>query len=169
MIRRHICLSLAGALCFAMASGCAGPKKVPQARPSIAPTEASAPAGSRALEGARAEPMYRELLAVDLPAVVGVAQASNIDIRQAKLNVEAAQGQSEVDERDANVRRARRDEWNPNESVAGIWRCRAKYESSRRLVNWRCVRWRRKHHFDDALRIRNVRQRRVATTRTNRQ
>jgi outer membrane protein TolC len=93
MTRRKNCLLAAGALCLAVAGGCAGPKPAPVARPSIAP--ASATASGLALDGARAEPMYRELLAVDLPTVVGVAQASNIDIRQAKLNVEAAQGQAE--------------------------------------------------------------------------
>jgi outer membrane protein TolC len=72
--------------------GCAAPAGEPAARrPSVAP--ATRPAGGElALAGARADPMYRELLAIDLPAVAGVANARSLDVRQARERVEAARG-----------------------------------------------------------------------------
>ena len=72
--------------------GCAGPRGRGPSRPSVAPTERLAGATLELGRG-RASPMYRELLAIDLPTAVRVARSRSIDIRQARLRVEAAAGE----------------------------------------------------------------------------
>jgi outer membrane protein TolC len=62
--------------------------------PSVRPT--SQPSGhGLALDRKNAPIMYRELLAVDLPTVVRVAKAQNLDIRQARARVQAEAGRYE--------------------------------------------------------------------------
>ena len=51
--------------------------------------------------------MYRELLAVDLPTVLGVARAENLDIRQARAQVDSSQ--AEVAAAEAELQSARAD------------------------------------------------------------
>lgn len=72
--------------------GCVAPNGQTVARlPSVAPSTQPAD-GALALTGSRAAPMYLELLAIDLPAVAGVATARSIDVREARERVEAARG-----------------------------------------------------------------------------
>jgi outer membrane protein TolC len=74
--------------------GCSQEKGVPSAtRPSIAP--ATQPTATLSLAGAELRPMYRELMPVDLPTVIRVAAARNIDIQQAQERVAASQGRYE--------------------------------------------------------------------------
>ena len=75
-------------------SGCAAPAWQPTARPSLAP--ATQPAASLALDATQIKPMYRELLAIDLPTVVRVAAARNLDIEQARQRVQASRGRYEA-------------------------------------------------------------------------
>lgn len=85
--------AFAGAWIFALA-GCAVPLAQQAKRPSVAPT--SQPTGQMlALDGPRPEPMYHELLAIDLPTVTRVAKAENVDVKDARLRVEAAAGRYE--------------------------------------------------------------------------
>ena len=87
----HQSLAPSALIVLFTALGCASkPTPVPPERPSIAPT--SQPAGSLSLDPAAMKPMYRELLAIDLPTVTRVAAAQNLDIQQAKLRVEAQRG-----------------------------------------------------------------------------
>jgi outer membrane protein TolC len=75
-------------------AGCATPPPLEVRHLSLSPRNR---AGGEVLklDGGRAMPMYRELLAVDLPTVVRVARAQNLDIRQARARVEAAAGRHE--------------------------------------------------------------------------
>jgi len=88
-------VAAAGAGIAALMVGCTGPGSPPPDRPSVAPAAGNGVRIGLALEGERAAPMYREILAIDLPTVVRVAHADNFEIRQAKLNVQTAQGQAE--------------------------------------------------------------------------
>jgi outer membrane protein TolC len=73
------------------AIGCASkPAPAPPPRPSVTPT--SQPAGSLSLDPSTVKPMYRELLAIDLPTVARVAVAQNLDIQQARHRVAAQRG-----------------------------------------------------------------------------
>jgi outer membrane protein TolC len=79
---------------LATAAGCATQRSAPPPpRPSVAP--ATQPSASLSIGGADVRPMYRELLAVDLPTVLRVAAAQNLDIAQARERVEAAKGRYE--------------------------------------------------------------------------
>jgi outer membrane protein TolC len=73
--------------------GCAAPEHAPTSRPSVSP--ATQPGNSVSLTGSEMPPMYRELLAIDLPTVLRVAGADNLDIRQARERYEAAKGRYE--------------------------------------------------------------------------
>src|SRR5688500_19041567 len=87
----HQSLASSALIVLFTALGCASkPTPVPPERPSLAPT--SQPARSLSLDPAAMKPMYRELLAIDLPTVTRVAAAQNPDIQQAKLRVEAQRG-----------------------------------------------------------------------------
>jgi outer membrane protein TolC len=78
------------------ATGCAAPADAPLARPSVAPTAAATqPAALLSLEDAKVRPMYREMMAVDLPTVSRVALARGIDVREAQQRVTSAEGRYE--------------------------------------------------------------------------
>jgi len=76
-----------------IAVGCAAPPGVPPRRPVVAP--ATQPSVSLDLNGSPMAPMYRRLLAIDLPTVLRVATARNLDIQQARQRVEANRGRYE--------------------------------------------------------------------------
>jgi outer membrane protein TolC len=66
-------------------------------RPSVAPP--TQPKASLNIDASQIQPMYeRRMLAVDLPTVISVARARNIDIQEVKQHVEASRG-----DLDANV------------------------------------------------------------------
>src|SRR5690242_8519133 len=73
-------------------AGCAAPPAQPS-HPSVAP--ATQPSASLSMDSGPVKPMYRELLAIDLPTVVRVAQARNLDIQQAIERTRAAHGRYE--------------------------------------------------------------------------
>ncbi|HSZ56577.1 MAG TPA: TolC family protein [Tepidisphaeraceae bacterium] len=73
--------------------GCAASPGPPPPGPSVAP--ATQPAVSLDLNGSPIAPMYRELLAIDLPTVIRVANARNLDIERARQQVEAQRGRYE--------------------------------------------------------------------------
>jgi outer membrane protein TolC len=73
--------------------GCASTPDQPQKPPHLAP--ATQPAVSLDITGAAIPPMYSELLAIDLPTVVRVATARNLDIRRARQQVEVNRGRYE--------------------------------------------------------------------------
>jgi len=83
-------------------SGCHLPEKRPYPpRPDVAPP-AAADTGNRAtqtptlsLDPSVVSPMYSELVAIDLPAVVKLATADNLDIQKARQAVRAANGSFE--------------------------------------------------------------------------
>jgi OMF family outer membrane factor len=77
--------------------GCAAPEDAPLAGPSVAPSApATQPAAVLSLGDAQVRPMYRELMAVDLPTVSRVALARSIDVREARQRVESAHGRYET-------------------------------------------------------------------------
>ena len=71
-------------------SGCADVGMEHPSYPSVAPP--NQPAVISNVDTSEIQPMYRRLLAVDLPTVVRVATASNLDIRDAQQRVEANRG-----------------------------------------------------------------------------
>lgn len=77
--------------------GCADTRTTSTAspRPSIAPATQPASAMPVSLESATIEPMYREVLAIDLASAVRTAHADNLDIRRARQQVEESRGQWE--------------------------------------------------------------------------
>ena len=60
--------------------------------PSVAPVTEEYPSEALSLDASVIEPMHGEMLAIDLPVVIRVATAQNIDILQARLDVQASQG-----------------------------------------------------------------------------
>lgn len=92
-------VSLAGVILPPLA-GCLDTSRadrVELVRPSVAPV--SQPAASLNVDASHIQPMYEHrLLPVDLPTVIGVAMARNIDILEAQQHVEASRG-----EVDANI------------------------------------------------------------------
>src|SRR3954467_1367515 len=74
--------------------GCAPAPKAAVTRPDLAP--ATQPSASLPLGGAPVQPMYRQLLAVDLPTVARVASAQAIDVQEARERVRLAQGRYET-------------------------------------------------------------------------
>jgi outer membrane protein TolC len=81
-------------LIVVLAVGCAAPPSSGPPRPSVGPT--TQPTVSVPLSGARIAPMYRDLLAIDLPTVLRVANARNLDIQQARQRLEANRGRYEA-------------------------------------------------------------------------
>ncbi|HXE53977.1 MAG TPA: hypothetical protein VN541_13230, partial [Tepidisphaeraceae bacterium] len=77
---------------FSIGAGCASQSN-PAPHPSVAP--ATQPSASLSLNPSTISPMYRELLAIDLPTVVRVANARNLDIQHARQQVEANRGRYE--------------------------------------------------------------------------
>ena len=63
--------------------------------PDVSPTDAVDAAEVLALDASVVSPMYTELLAVDLPSVVKVAAAQNIQILQARERVRTSEGELE--------------------------------------------------------------------------
>ncbi len=90
-------------VCALMLSGCGTHKAITETPvyPDVSPAVMTGSADTLSLDPSVVEPMYTEMLAIDLPNVVRVAVAQNIDIRQAKLEVEAARGRY-----DASIGRA---------------------------------------------------------------
>jgi outer membrane protein TolC len=77
-----------------LVSGCTH-QSPPQAKPlSVTPT--TQPTAALDVDASQIQPMYRQLLAVDLPTVLHVAMAQNIEIQQARQRVEASRGQYEA-------------------------------------------------------------------------
>jgi multidrug efflux system outer membrane protein len=80
-------------IALAILGGCATPLPRP-ILPSVAP--ATQPTASLEIGGAEIRPMYRELLAIDLPNVMQLASAQSLDIQQARQRVEGAKGRYEA-------------------------------------------------------------------------
>src|SRR2546423_4202212 len=77
-----------------LANGCAAPQQRPAPeRPSVAP--ATQPAASLSLEGSAIAPMYRQMLAIDLPTVARVARARGLDIQEARQRAKSYEGRYE--------------------------------------------------------------------------
>ncbi len=70
--------------------GCADLSRLKLSHPSVAP--ATQPSTSLKVDASQIPPMYRRLLAVDLPTVVRVAMARNLDIQEAQQRIEASRG-----------------------------------------------------------------------------
>jgi len=81
-------------LLFALA-GCAEVQEMVPPRADVAARMAPA-SEVISLDKSQIKPLYRELLAIDLPNVVRVAAAQNIDVRQARERVEAARARYET-------------------------------------------------------------------------
>jgi len=79
--------ALAGLILAACASA---PSEAP-----VEPRDASGLGGGTPSAAATIQPMYRELMAIDLASAVGVAAAQNLEIRQARERVAAARGRYE--------------------------------------------------------------------------
>lgn len=92
--RRLAAASIVGYI--GLISGCVGGRTTPgpldwsALKPKNAP-----PLDGLRLDASQVRPMYRELLAIDLPSVVRIASANNIDIRLARYAVEQARGRLE--------------------------------------------------------------------------
>ena len=71
-----------------------GPRPVVE-RPDVSPGDRGASTTAIPLDTSQIQPMFTELLPIDLPTVVRVAVAQNTDIRQARLNVTAVEGSYE--------------------------------------------------------------------------
>lgn len=94
-VRAHRCFLLASLAAIPFA-GCASNKPVvPLERPDVAPATRGEESASLSLDPAAIEPMYRELVAIDLDTVVRVARAKNIDIRLARIQVDRSRGRLE--------------------------------------------------------------------------
>jgi outer membrane protein TolC len=76
-----------------LASGCASAPATRPQMPDVSP--ATQPSASLPLGDVQLRPMYRELLAVDLPTVARVATARGTDVREARQRVRAAEGRYE--------------------------------------------------------------------------
>ncbi|HEV8694140.1 MAG TPA: TolC family protein, partial [Lysobacter sp.] len=69
--------------------------------PDLAPRSQPTTRASVLLDRSQVRPMYSQLLPIDLPTVVGVALAENLDIQQARQRVEASRGELESSVGDA--------------------------------------------------------------------
>jgi outer membrane protein TolC len=86
-------LSHGGALASMVLAACASTPSQPPSHPatmSVPTSGTPAPDGDTAIQ-----PMYRELIAIDLASAVRVASAQNLEIRAARERVEAARGRYE--------------------------------------------------------------------------
>ncbi len=92
---------VASAPALLVSCGTRQPITVVPEHPDLAPAGPAGPGDMLALDPSVVEPMHVEMLAIDLPGVVRVAAAENIDIRQARLEIEAARGRY-----DASIGRA---------------------------------------------------------------
>lgn len=93
MTRRSI-PHLLSAVALLTLSGCSPQKPVAATRPALAP--AMQPSAALVIDPSRTQPMYRQLVAIDLPTVMRVAAAQNLDIQKAQQRVAAARGQYET-------------------------------------------------------------------------
>lgn len=84
-----------GVLLASLATGCAHVTGKRKPLPSVAPTTQPS-AAAVDLGGIGVRPMYREVLAVDLPVVTQVATARSLDIQQAKERVAFDRGRYEA-------------------------------------------------------------------------
>ena len=82
-----------GVLFLLAVSGCDDLSSLRLSHPSVAP--ATQPTASLKVDASQIPPMYRRLLAVDLPTVARVAMARNLDIQAAQQRVEASRGEYE--------------------------------------------------------------------------
>src|SRR5260370_42511133 len=79
---------------FVALSGCADQSNLPLAYPAVTP--AAQRVASPKVDASQIPPMYgHRLLPIDLPTVVRVAMARNIDIKEAQARVEASRGEYE--------------------------------------------------------------------------
>ncbi|MFQ5807281.1 MAG: hypothetical protein ACE5I3_12600, partial [Phycisphaerae bacterium] len=62
----------------------------------MGPTTPSSPAEALRLDASHIKPMYTEMLAIDLPSIVRVASARNLDIRRARQAAIASRGRLEA-------------------------------------------------------------------------
>jgi outer membrane protein TolC len=83
-----------GILLLLAVSGCAELQTAAHPHTSVAP--ATQPSAVINVDASQIPTMYRRLLPVDLPTVVRVASAQNLDIRQARQRVAASRGQYEA-------------------------------------------------------------------------
>ncbi len=74
--------------------GCTSPELTETVleRPDISPIQQSSSEQLLKLDASQIKPMYREILAINLPAIIRVAAAKNFDILQAKERVMVSQG-----------------------------------------------------------------------------
>src|SRR5438105_2229137 len=81
-------------LALLLLPACASPTRPRLSRPNLAPT--TQPTASLNVDVSQISPMYRELLAIDLPTVARVAAAQNLDIQSARQRLEASRGRYET-------------------------------------------------------------------------
>jgi outer membrane protein TolC len=80
---------------LAVMASCAAPASRPRvAHLNVAPS--TQPTATLEVDVSQIQPMYRALLAIDLPTVAHVAAARNLDIQAARQRVEASQGRYET-------------------------------------------------------------------------
>src|SRR5438874_47141 len=75
-------------------AGCASAPKPAASKPDVAPS--TQPSASLSLGDVPVQPMYRQLLAVDLPTVARVASARATDVLEARQRVRLAEGRYEA-------------------------------------------------------------------------
>lgn len=88
---------VAGLTVLSSSAGCMRPiptRTLPP-RPEVAPTSQTSPVEPLELDASHIQPMYTQMLTIDLPTVVKVAAAENFDIKHARQAVEARRGQLE--------------------------------------------------------------------------
>ncbi len=93
----HTFIPMVTLLGLIMFAGCLRPEPPapePQ-RPNVAPEQALQAEEALVLDPSQIKPMYPEMLAIDLPAVVRTALASNLEIQQARQAVQASLGRYE--------------------------------------------------------------------------
>ena len=99
-MRRGLCLRASLPFVILAVSGCADlmndrASSVHAPRPSVAP--ATQPTASLTVDASQIKPMYdRRMLAVDLPTVIRIAMARNIDIQEAQQRIAASRGEFEA-------------------------------------------------------------------------
>src|SRR6516225_8324024 len=85
----------AALLLASIVSACANDPPVAElGRPNVAPVRQKS-SGTLRVENAKINPMYRQVLAIDLENVAHIASIDNLEILKAREHVEASQGQLE--------------------------------------------------------------------------
>jgi multidrug efflux system outer membrane protein len=74
-------------------AGCTSPKPTMPIieRPDVSPKRQTSTGEGSPLDGSKMRPMYQEIVAINLPTVVNVAMADNVDIRKAREHVLASE------------------------------------------------------------------------------